>query len=51
MNRHSNFLPGEAGFLLKLLQEVCTHLFMHAFYIIRRRRYTERRKLVTSTHF
>lgn len=23
MSRHTNFLPGEAGFLLKLLQEVC----------------------------
>lgn len=46
MNRHSNFLPGEAGFLLKFLQEVCTHLLCTCIYhYYFAHRYTANQKL------
>lgn len=31
MSRNTNFLPGEAGFLLKLLQEVCIYFDFFPF--------------------
>lgn len=33
ISRHTNFLPGEAGFLLKLLQEVCFNFLCVLCYV------------------